>query len=259
VIPFAPMRNLLLVASLVVLGCGGQSAETKPTTQAKADNPEAPPEGNPLDSDAGAKTDETAPKKDPCVGFEMELDKALMQSACEVPNPKPDAKPVDLKGKLAVSLTPSSPTVSPGGHADLTLTLANKSGSPLPLYFTLDPTPRFPTETYNKKKHRMDMPSSKPPPLPRGMAPREATSHETARVTLVPNGTAKLTVPWSAVKMRWAPKKLKGTPPEEGYPREPSGPLARGKYTVRVAMPLVLVFEGMDREVSAPSAQITVK
>ena len=64
---------------------------------------------------------------------------------------------------------------------------------------------------------------------------------------LVPNGTAKLTVPSAAVKMRWAPEKLRGTPPEEGYPRVPAGNLPRGTYTIRVAMPMVLVFEGMDR------------
>jgi hypothetical protein len=44
-----------------------------------------------------------------------------------------------------------------------------------------------------------------------------------------------------------------------GYPRVPAGPLAKGTYTVRVAMPLVLVFEGTEREVSAPKAQIVVK
>ncbi len=138
-----------------------------------------------------------------------------------------------------------------------TLTLTNKSGAPLPLSFTLDPTPRFPTETYDAKKKRVDMPAGNPPALPKGMPAREATSHETARITLVANATAKLTIPWDAVKMKWAPEKLKGTPPESGYPRTPAGPLTKGVYTVRVAMPLVLVFEGTDREVSAPKATIT--
>jgi hypothetical protein len=103
------------------------------------------------------------------------------------------------------------------------------------------------------------MPGGNPPPLPKGVPAREATSHETARITIVPNGTAKLTVPWDAVKTKWAPDKLRGTPPEMGYPRVPAGPLAKGTYTVRVAMPLVLVFEGTEREVSAPKAQIVVK
>jgi len=255
------MRNPLFVAAaLVVLGCGGQNADTKPAKQADTDKTETTDDSS-GDADAGAaaSANDTAQKKDPCVGFDMDLGAALMQAACEVPNPKPEQQGVDLKGKLAVTLAPSTPTISPGDHVDLTLTLANKSSAPLALYFTLDPTPRFPVEAYDKKGRRVDMPSSHPPPLPAGMPPREATEHETARITIVPNGTAKLTVPWQAVRMKWAPNKLKGTPPEEGYPRAPAGPLARGTYTLRVAMPMVLVFEGMDREVSAPKATVVVR
>ena len=40
---------------------------------------------------------------------------------------------------------------------------------------------------------------------------------------------------WDAVKMKWAPDKLKGTPPEKGYPRVPAGPLPKGKYALKVA------------------------
>jgi len=251
------MRRTILL--LVALSCGGQSAETKPKQATNTDT-ETTSSDDSSGADAGASSEGTPPvKKDPCTGFEMDLGNALMQAPCEAPNPKAEEKPVDMKGKLVVSLVPSSATVSPGGHADLALTLSNKSNAPLALFFTIDPTPRFPTETYDKKGKRADMPPGNPPPLPKGMAPREATSHETARITIVPNGTAKLTVPWDAVKTRWAPEKLKGTPPEEGYPRKHAGPLARGTYTVKVAMPLVLVFEGMDREVSAPKTTITVK
>lgn len=256
------MRNLILAGAILVTACGGGTAENKETKQAnsEAKNPELPPEDNALDADAGAKAEEDkGPKKDPCTGFDMDLNAALMQAACEVPNPKPDEKTVDMKGKLSVTLVPSSATLSPGGHADLVLTLANKSSSPLPLSFTLDPTPRFPTETYDKKNKRVDMPAGNPPPLPKGVAPRVATSHETARITLVPNGTAKLTIPWDAVKTTWAPEKLKGSSPESGYPRKPNGPLPKGAYTVRVAMPMVLVFEGTEREVSAPKTTITIK
>ncbi|HEY1954829.1 MAG TPA: hypothetical protein VGH28_04440 [Polyangiaceae bacterium] len=250
------MRKLLLLASLIA--CGGQSADTKPK---QASNTEATDTtGDSTDADAGAATaDPNAPKKDPCSVFEGDLGTVLMQAACEVPNPKPEEKAVEMKGKLAVTLQPSAQFISPGSSDDLVLTLTNKSNAPLPLFFTLDPTPRFPTETYDKKDRRVDMPSAKQPALPSGMPPREATSHETARIVLVPNGTVKLTVPWSAVKMRWAPEKLRGTPPEEGYPRVPAGNLPRGTYTIRVAMPMTLVFEGMDREVSAPKTQVVVK
>ena len=256
------MRPLLISALLLLVACGGGSAENKETKQATNEktDPEKPPEDPALD-DGGAKTeDPQQPKKDPCVGFEMDLGAALMQAQCEVENPKPDAKSVDMKDKLTVSLVPSSATVAPGGHADLTLTLANKSTSNIALFFTLDPTPRFPTETYDSKgKKRVDMPAGNPPALPKGVPPRVATSHETARITIVPNGKATMTIPWDAVKTTWAPEKLKGSSPESGYPRKPNGPLAKGTYVVRVAMPLVLVFEGTEREVSAPKTTITIK
>ena len=193
-------------------------------------------------------------------GFEMDLGAALMNAACEVRNPKPDDKTGRPEGQArGLRSRRRAPTISPGSRVDFMLTLTNKSNAPIPLYFTLDPTPRFPTETYDAKNRRAEMPVGNPPPLPKGVPAREATSHETARVTIVPNGTAKLTVPWDAVKTKWAPDKLRGTPPEMGYPRVPAGPLAKGTYTVRVAMPLVLVFEGTEREVSAPKAQIVVK
>jgi hypothetical protein len=244
---------------LVCVACGGQSATQKDPKQAtKTDTASTDDSSGSGDADAGATGDQ-GPKKDPCTGFEMDLGAALMNAACEVPNPKPDDKTVDLKGKLEVTFAASSPTISPGSRVDFMLTLTNKSNAPIPLYFTLDPTPRFPTETYDAKNRRAEMPVGNPPPLPKGVPAREATSHETARVTIVPNGTAKLTVPWDAVKTKWAPDKLRGTPPEMGYPRVPAGPLAKGTYTVRVAMPLVLVFEGTEREVSAPKAQIVVK
>ena len=253
------MRKLLLVSALV-LGCGGGSSENKETKHAETTDPEKPPEESALDADAGAKPEEAQVKKDPCVGFEMDLGAALMQAQCEVENPKPDAKSVDMKDKLVVSLVSPTPTVSPGARVDLTLTLANKSNSPLALFFTLDPTPRFPTETYDAKmKKRVDMPAGNPPALPKGVPAREATSHETAKITIVPNGKATMTIPWEAVRTTWAPEKLKGTPPEMGYPRKPNGSLAKGTYVVRVAMPLVLVFEGTEREVSAPKTTITVK
>ncbi len=242
------------------IGCGGSSTnpDTKNASNEKK-NLDVPPDTNDVNPDAGSPHEDTTVKKDPCLGFELELAATLMQATCEVPNPKPTDKSVDMKGKLEVTLVPSTAQVAPGGHADLTLTLANKTNAPLALSFTLDPTPRFPTETYDAKKKRADMPAGNPPALPKGMTAREATSHDTARVTIAANGTAKLTVPWDAVKTKWAPEKLKGTPPEMGYPRAPSGPLAKGTYTVRVAMPLVLVFEGTEREVSAPKTTITVK
>lgn len=252
------MRTIISMTALLV-ACGGGQTQDKPATPDNSANATDPAQSD-TSADAGApECDNAQAKKDPCTGFELDLAASLMQAACEVPNPKSDDKSLDTKGKLEVSLVASSAQVSPGGHADLTLTLTNKSNAPIALSFTLDPTPRFPTETYDAKNKRVDMPAGNPPKLPSGVAPREATSHDTARITLVPNGTAKTTVPWDAVKMKWAPDKLRGTPPEMGYPRAPAGPLPKGTYTVRVAMPLVLVFEGTEREVSAPKTTIVVK
>ena len=58
--------------------------------------------------------------------------------------------------------------------------------------------------------------------------------------------------------MKWAPEKVRGTPPERGYPRAPAGPLAKGKYTVKVVTPLVGVSEGVDHEMSAPKVEVEI-
>jgi hypothetical protein len=63
---------------------------------------------------------------------------------------------------------------------------------------------------------------------------------------------------WDAVKMKWAPEKVRGTAVEKGYPRTPAGPLPKGKYTVKVVTPLIGVFEGVDHEVSALKVDIEV-
>jgi hypothetical protein len=129
----------------------------------------------------------------------------------------------------------------------------------LPLYFTIDPMPRFEIEVYNAKGNRVDKPKNAPPPLAAGMAPREPGEAKTARIVLAPSGTARMPMGWDAVKMRWAPEKLKGTPPEKGYPRAPAGPLGKGTYSIKVVTPLTNVFEGIDHEVSAPRVDVVVK
>ena len=78
-------------------------------------------------------------------------------------------------------------------------------------------------------------------------------------MTLAPNGTAKVTESWTAVKYKWASKdKAKGALPGRGYPREPAGPIAKGKYVLRVITPLVGVFEGVDHELSQPRTQVEI-
>ena len=203
-----------------------------------ADNPEAT-----YDIDAGEdgnddaeKADGGAPerKKEACVGFDI--------------------------GNLEDLLTlTSSPTrVAPGGKADLLVTFANKTNAPLPLRFRIDPLARFETEVYDAKKKRADVPPGNPPPPPKGHSAPPPAEQKVGMVTVAPNGSARVRVPWEAVKMKWAPNKVRGTAVEKGYPRVPSGALAKGKYTVKVVTPLIGVFEGGDHEMSSPSVEIEV-
>jgi hypothetical protein len=255
--------RILPILALVLIGCGSkkpaQSADSIETTgepkkadtagtSSSADNKTAGDSG-------GDKAD--APKKDDCTGFDItNLEDKLTKVSCEVQ--KADDKQLDPKDRLAVTV--SGPTkVTPGQHADLVVTIKNKSKQPLPLFFTIDPMPRFEVETYDAKNHRVDMPTSSPPPLPQGVTPREAGEAKTARIILAPNGSAHTKVGWDAVKMKWAPEKARGSLPERGYPRTAAGPLPKGKYMVRVVTPLVNVMEGPEKEISAPKVEIEVE
>jgi hypothetical protein len=129
----------------------------------------------------------------------------------------------------------------------------------MPLFFTIDPMPRFDIEVYDKKSNRVDMPKNSPPPLPAGVAARVPGEPRTARIVLAPNGNVRMPLSWDAVKTKWAPEKLKGTPPEKGYPRAPAGPLPKGTYALKVVTPLTNVFEGIDREVTQPLVKVEVK
>jgi hypothetical protein len=256
--------GLYAILALPFVACGGKKpaqsadsteAETKKDDSSSSSSSDTKPSSSGgSESSSGDKPD--APKKDECTGFDIgNLEDTLIKVSCEVE--KADDKQVDPKDRLDVTVA-SPGKVSPGQHADLIVTIKNKGKDPLPLFFTIDPMPRFEVETYDAKNRRVDMPASSPPPLPKGVAPREPGAPKTARVTLAPNGSAHVKVPWDAVKMKWAPEKVRGTPPERGYPRAPAGPLPKGKYTVRVVTPLVNVMEGADKEVSAPKVPIEV-
>ena len=157
--------------------------------------------------------------------------------ACDVPMPKQSDLP-QLKGKLEVSVSSSTPSTTPGGRVDLLLTLRNKTDSPLPLYFTGDPTPRFDVEAYDAKgRARVDIPSGKWPGYPKGWKP-EARETKASRITLEKNGSARMKIAWDAVKSKWAPDKAK-TWEGRGYPRTPAGPMPPGKYSLRVVVPLI--------------------
>ena len=225
------------IAAAAVFGCGGSD---KPAEAPRSTEPSG--EGSTDDDAEGAK----APAKDDCAGFDVgNLEDVLLKSACEVEGKAPDAiSAEDMKGKLAVTLAASPTTVAPGQKADLIVTFANKTKGPLTLHFRIDPVPRFETETYDKKDKRADMPAGDPPPPAKGQTAPHPSEPKVAKITLAANGTARQRVPWEAVKMKWAPDKVRGTPPEKGFPRVPAGPLAKGKYTVKVKTPLVGVSDG---------------
>lgn len=195
-------------------------------------------------------------KEAACTMTDVEnLEEALR--SCDVPMPKQSDVPV-VKDKLEVTLIAPSearprsgtPSTTPGGRVDLVLTLRNKTDSPLPLFFTGDPSPRFDVEAYDSKgRSRVDLPTGKFPGYPKGFKP-EARETKASRITLEKNGSARVKIAWDAVKLKWAPDKAK-TWEGRGYPRTPAGPMPPGKYSLRAVVPLI-------NEVEAPKVEIEV-
>jgi hypothetical protein len=265
--------NLLSVLLPLLVACGGtkQAGDSKTaadedgtesSASAKTDTPESTEKAAPAsDKPAPGSQDEAAtgaPKKDECSAFDISnLEAVLLKSSCEVPNPKADDKPIEAKNvEVKVAASPSK--VAPGGHVDLIVSFTNKTKDPLPLLFTIDPMPRFEVQAYDAKGNRVDMPKNQPPPLPAGVAARVPGEPKTARIVLAANGTARMSLGWEANHTKWAPEKLKGTPPEKGYPRTAAGALPKGKYSIKVVTPLIGVFEGIDHEVSQPRASLDI-
>jgi hypothetical protein len=204
--------------------------------------------------------DETMGKALPCTGASIpDLATVLAQASCEVANAKPDEAQRDVKDQLEIAVATDAPRVAPGAAAKITVTYHNKGKTPLSLDFAADPEPRFDFEVYSLKGSRMDKPVGAAPPLPPEVQNAPEPDKSVARVTLAPNGTAKLTQSWTAIKYKWASKdKAKGALPGRGYPRDAAGPLPKGKYVLRVITPLVGVSEGGDHEWSQPRTQVEV-
>jgi hypothetical protein len=169
-----------------------------------------------------------------CTGADFD-DLGDTLKSCDTPMPKA-ADFASMKDKLEVKATGPS-TTTPGGHVDVQVTLHNKSSEPLAVYFTGDPFPRFDVEATDAKGKRVDLPAGRWPGYPKGFKP-EAREAKASRVTLAPNGSAKIRVSWDAVKVKWAPEKSK-TWDGRGYPRVPTGPLGKGKYSLRVVLPIL--------------------
>lgn len=141
-----------------------------------------------------------------------------------------------LKGKLEVKISGAEKT-SPGGRVDLVVTLRNTSSEPLDVYFTGDPYPHFDVEATDSKGRRVDLPPGRWPGYPKGFKP-EPKEAKASKVTLPKDATAKLKVSWDAVKMKWAPDRAK-TWEGRGFPRVPDKPLAKGKYSLKVVLPVL--------------------
>lgn len=249
--------------------CGGKKPADDPSAKndadGKSDDGKDGKDGKDGDAAKGDGKDDgskeaKAPKKDECVAFDTStLEDALLKSSCEVSGTKPDGiTPSDLKGKLEVTVAAVPTRFTPGGKGDLIVTFANKTKEPLTLHFRIDPTARFETEVFDAKSKRADMPTTKAPNPPKGHTQPPPNDPKVARFTISAAGYARVKVPWEAVKMKWAPEKVRGTPSEKGFPRTPAGPLAKGKYTVKVVTPLIGVSEGSDHEVSTPKVEIEV-
>jgi hypothetical protein len=205
------------------------------------------------------KDDDTKEAK-PCIGDDFpDLVATLSQAACEIPSDKASDKQRDLTGRLEVTVAPDAPKIAGGSTSKVTITLHNKGLKPLSLDFAVDPEPRFEFQAYTTKGTRADRPAGDAPPLPPEVQNAPEVDKGIARVTLAPGGHAQVVGTWTAVKYKWAAKdKAKGALPGRGYPTEPSGPLPKGKYVLRVMMPLLNVTEGDDHEMTQPRVPIEV-
>ncbi len=199
-------------------------------------------------------------KAAPCSGADIpDLVASLSQVSCETKDTNAEGQQRDVKDTLEIKVTTDPPKVAAGAAAAVVITFHNKGKTPMPLDFAVDPEPRFNFEVRTKKGARIDQPAGGEPALPPEVANAPGAERKISRVTLAPLGTAKVRLPWTAVKYKWASKdRAKGALPGHGYPRDPAGPLPKGKYMLRVVTPMVGVFEGVDHEITQPRAEIEV-
>lgn len=234
--------------------CGGshsaKSPENADPSAASDPDKKGSPEGPP-----GAK--EGTPS--PCAGSAIaDLTSVLAQSACEAKGVKVDAGR-DVSDSLDVKVSLDVRKVAPGGKATVSVAYHNKGSKDLPLYFVVDPEPRFEFEVRTLRGVRVDRPAGREPTLPADVASSAAPEKVYSLVTIAPQGTATASLPFEAVRHRWASKDAaKGAMTGHGYPQEAAGPLPPGKYVLRVVTPLVGVSEGTDHEVSQPKLKFEV-
>jgi hypothetical protein len=235
------------------------SAEPEPTGGSSAlDNTEL---GKPSTKAEKATIRDDTEKKDVvgCSGMTIpDVMASLSQASCELPANAAAPPQPTTKDMLEVKVSAAA-QIAPGSTAQISVVFRNKGRTKLPLDFTVDPDPRFTFELHTPKGARVDKPPGNEPALPSEASENAPAESRTARVVLFPNGTATLLLPWQAVKYKWASKeKAKGALPGRGYPRDPAGPLPKGKYVLRVITPLTNVDEGVEHEMSQPRVNIEI-
>jgi hypothetical protein len=265
-----------LAVLFALAGCGGaqKPAEEPENTEENASSTSEPassgsaealgtPPASPPPSHGGGKPvgdDDKSKAPSPCGGFSIpDLLSVISQASCEMPDNKALSEQMEVKDILDIKVTLDSAMVAPGSTAQVKVVYTNKSKKDLPLYFVVDPEPHFEFQAYTLKGARADNPSTPAPSLPPEVYNAPAPEQKIAKVTLSTLGTATLTLKWDAIKYKWASKeRAKGAVPGRGYPRDPAGPLGKGKYMLRVVTPMTGVFEGIDHEVSQPRTQVNV-
>jgi len=210
-----------------------QPIGTVPVIERTASEPDAGPTTSP-NSGSTVSAKEAA-----CTVAEVEQLADVLRN-CDVPLPKGADVPSGLAEKLELSVATSTPSTTPGGRVDVTLKLTNRTSDSITLYFTGEPKPRFEVEAYDAKgARRVELPKDKPPKT--AFPPGRAT--KATRVILTGGGSARIRVPWDAVKTRWAPEKAK-TWDLRGPARATFANLPYGKYQLRVAIPLMTAEKG---------------
>jgi hypothetical protein len=236
-------RGLYLLAVLAMGACGSPQQHVD---EADPSHPVAAASGSASGADGSGGSDKSAQVDKVCVGSDLNLDEALSKPACISAAPL-ETNANTFGSALEATLLAQPTSVDPGGHVELTLVLRNKGKTDLPLKFKVDPFARFLVEVYDSSHRRADAPTGDHPPPPKDYAPPPEPDAKLATVVLKPNGTARVSVPWDAVKTVWAPEKLKkGTPAGGGFPRKPAGPLPKGVYTAKVIPPFNTVFDGFE-------------
>jgi hypothetical protein len=235
-----PHRSLPTLALLVagLSACGG----TKDNVWNKGDVPIGTVKK--MEQPDGGVATEAGDSADACRVQEAsvtEVEAILAKPACATDA----ALDVGLGGRLAVSVSPTVTSIVPGGHVDFAITLENLTKGELPLYFRLNPGLETTVSAFDKNGKQADKPTGTPPH-------RAPPPVRTARVILRPGAKIHLAAGWDAVARKWGN--------DAGIERAMAGAdLKKGKYTLRVFLPLIGVVEGENREVTTAKIPITIE